>query len=125
MSNETLRYIYALVFSAGISLLFLCLVFRPLELAFPAKKQRFFRPAWLTDLINGDRSSGSCTTLPAVAGYPHITVPVGYVHGLPVGISFFGAAWSEPKLISLAYAFEQMTKFRRPPKFLPTADLRS
>lgn len=79
-------------------------------------------PAWLTDLINGDRSSGSCTTLPAVAGYPHITVPAGYVHGLPVGISFFGAAWSEPKLISLAYAFEQLTKFRRAPKFLRTAD---
>jgi amidase len=80
-------------------------------------------PAWLTDLINGDRSSNSCTTLPAVAGYPHITVPVGYVHGLPVGISFFGSAWSEPKLISLAYAFEQLTKFRRAPKFLRTADL--
>src|SRR5438067_7588818 len=75
-------------------------------------------PAWLTDLINGDRSSGSCTTLPAVAGYPHITVPAGYVHGLPVGISFFGAAYSEPKLISLAYAFEQITKFRHAPKFL-------
>jgi amidase len=82
-------------------------------------------PAWLTDLINGDRSSGSCTTLPAVAGYPHITVPAGYVHGLPVGISFFGAAYSEPKLISLAYAFEQLTKFRRAPKFLRTADLTS
>jgi amidase len=82
-------------------------------------------PAWLTDLISGDRPSGSCTTLPAVAGYPHITVPVGYVHGLPVGISFFGVAWSEPKLISLAYAFEQMTKFRRAPKFLRTADLNS
>jgi amidase len=79
-------------------------------------------PAWLTDLINGDRSSNSCTTLPAVAGYPHITLPMGYVHGLPVGISFFGAAWSEPKLISLAYAFEQMTKFRRAPKFLHSAD---
>lgn len=82
-------------------------------------------PAWLTDFISGDRSSGSCTTLPAVAGYPHITVPVGYVHGLPVGISFFGAAWTEPKLIALAYAFEQLTKFRRSPKFLPTADLSS
>src|SRR5947209_5717077 len=82
-------------------------------------------PAWLTDLINGDRSSGSCTTLPAVAGYPHITVPAGYVHGLPVGISFFGTAYSEPKLISLAYAFEQITKFRHTPKFLRAADLNS
>src|SRR5205085_6085865 len=82
-------------------------------------------PAWLTDLINGDRSSGSCTTLPAVAGYPHITVPAGYVHGLQVGISFFGTAYSEPKLISLAYAFEQLTKFRHAPKFLRTARLDS
>jgi amidase len=82
-------------------------------------------PAWLTDLVNGDRSSNSCCALPAVAGYPHITVPMGGVYGLPVGISFFGAAYSEPKLISLAYAFEQRTKFRRPPKFLHTADLTS
>lgn len=82
-------------------------------------------PAWLTDLVNGDSSSHSCSGLPAVAGYPHITLPMGYVHGLPVGISFFGAAYSEPKLISLAYAFEQLTKLRRPPKFLRTADLTS
>ena len=82
-------------------------------------------PAWLTDLVNGDRSSNSCSALPAVAGYPHVTVPMGYVHGLPIGISFFGIAYSEPKLLSLAYAFEQLTKFRRPPKFLRTADLTS
>ncbi|MEY2585415.1 MAG: amidase, partial [Verrucomicrobiota bacterium] len=82
-------------------------------------------PAWLTDLVNGDSSSHSCSGLPAVAGYPHVTLPMGYVHGLPVGISFFGTAWSEPKLISLAYAFEQLTKFRRPPKFLRTVDLSS
>jgi amidase len=82
-------------------------------------------PAWLTDLVNGDSSSHSCSGLPAVAGYPHITLPMGYIHGLPVGISFFGTAWSEPKLISLAYAFEQLTKFRRPPKFPGTVDLAS
>ncbi|HEV2804689.1 MAG TPA: amidase [Chthoniobacterales bacterium] len=82
-------------------------------------------PAWLTDLVNGDSSSHSCSGLPAVAGYPHITLPMGYVHGLPVGISFFGPAWSEAKLISLAYAFEQLTKFRRAPKFLRTAELNS
>ena len=82
-------------------------------------------PAWITDLISGDRPSGGCSSLPAVAGYPHITVPAGYVHGLPIGISFFGPAWSEPKLISFAYAFEQLTKVRRAPKFLQTADLSS
>jgi amidase len=77
-------------------------------------------PAWLTDWITGDHESGSCSTPAAVAGYPHITVPAGFVAGLPVGVSFFGAAWSEPALLGLAYAFERATKMRRAPGFLPT-----
>jgi amidase len=75
-------------------------------------------PAWTTDLVNGDHFSGGSSTLPAVAGYPNVTVPAGDVHGLPVGISFFGAPWSEPLLIAIAYAFEQATKLRRKPEFL-------
>jgi amidase len=78
-------------------------------------------PAWPTDWVNGDHFSGGYSSASAVAGYPHITVPAGYVFGLPVGISFFGGAWSEPKLIKYAYAFEQATKARRAPKFLPAA----
>jgi len=81
-------------------------------------------PAWTTDLLNGDRSRGGSSGLPAAAGYPHITVPAGFVFGLPVGISFFGRAWSEPVLIKLAYAFEQATHHRKPPQFAPTADLK-
>ena len=80
-------------------------------------------PAWPTDWINGDHFIGGYSSASAVAGYPHITVPAGYVFGLPVGISFFGAAWSEPKLIQYAYAFEQATKARRPPGFPATANL--
>lgn len=77
-------------------------------------------PAWMTDFVRGDAAGGSFTSPAAVAGYPHVTVPAGFVHGLPCGISFVGTAWSEPKLIALAYAFEQATKYRRPPAYAKT-----
>jgi amidase len=77
-------------------------------------------PAWLTDLITGDHFGGGYSTASAVAGYPHITVPAGSSHNLPVGISFFGRAYSESTLIKLAYAYEQATKHRRVPQFIPT-----
>jgi len=75
-------------------------------------------PAWLTDLANGDHSGGGSSNAAAVAGYPDITVPAGFVFGLPVGISFFGRAWSEPTLLKIAYGFEQTFKARKPPQFL-------
>jgi len=77
-------------------------------------------PAWLTDLITGDHFGGGSSNAAAVAGYPNINVPAGFVSGLPVGISFFGRAWSEPMLLKIAYGFEQLTKARQKPQFLPT-----
>jgi len=77
-------------------------------------------PAWVTDLVNGDHFSGASSTPAAVAGYPNINVPAGFSHELPIGISFFGRAWSEPTLIRIAYGFEQASKQRRAPKFIPT-----
>lgn len=82
-------------------------------------------PAWLTDLLNGDHVAGGSSNAAAVAGYPNINVTAGSIAGLPIGISFFGRAWSEPILIRLTYAFEQATKARRSPKFFPTIKVES
>jgi amidase len=81
-------------------------------------------PAWLTDLINGDHAAGGSSSAAAVAGYPNINVTGGFLWGLPVGISFFGRAWSEPTLLKIAYAFEQLTKARQKPMFLPGIPLK-
>jgi amidase len=81
--------------------------------------------AWLTDYINGDHYGGSFSSPAAVAGYPHVTVPAGYVHGLPVGISFVGGAWSEATLIGMAYAYEQATLHRRAPTFPATVNVKA
>lgn len=74
-------------------------------------------PAWVIDVVDGDKRLGGCATPAAMAGYPHVTLPAGYVHGLPVGLSFFAGANAEPRLIALAYAFEQAAQVRRPPTF--------
>jgi amidase len=81
-------------------------------------------PPSLTDLVNGDYGPNGASSIPAVAGYPHITVPAGFVSGLPLGVSIFGRAWSEMTLIRIAYAYEQETKHRKPPRFLETVELR-
>jgi amidase len=77
-------------------------------------------PSWPTDWINGDRYSGGNSSVAAVAGYPSLTVPMGYVQELPLGVSFIGPAFSEKSLLALGYAFEQQTRVRRPPRFRPT-----
>ena len=82
-------------------------------------------PPCLIDWVSGDGRMNGCSTIGTVAGYPHISVPGGFVHGLPVGFSFFGPAWSEPTLLRYSYAFEQATKMRRKPGFLPTVDFRA
>lgn len=79
-------------------------------------------PAWVNDPVVGDKILGGCASPPAMAGYPHITVPAGYVHGLPVGLSLFSDAYQEGKLIGYAYAFEQATLVRRPPEYLESID---
>ena len=80
-------------------------------------------PSWLTDHVTGDHDTGGSSSLAAVAGYPNINVPAGFVFGMPVGVSFFGRAWSEPTLIKIAYAFEQTTRVRKPPQFLATIEM--
>jgi len=70
--------------------------------------------------VNGDNFSGSSSSPAAISGYPNITVPMGQVHGLPAGISFFGSAWSEPKLLQIAYAYEQASARRKAPGFIPS-----
>jgi len=78
-------------------------------------------PAWLVDPVNGDLGRGGCTSLPAVAGYPHVTVPAGFAGGLPVGLSLFGRAHADARLLGIAHVFEGATRHRKPPRFAPSA----
>jgi amidase len=80
-------------------------------------------PAWLIDVVNGDTDTGSCSSPAAIAGYPHITVPAGLFRGLPMSLSFFGRAWSEPVLLRLAYAFETATRARKKPAFAAATEV--
>jgi amidase len=79
-------------------------------------------PAHLTDLVNGDSYTGGSSSPAAVSGYPSVTVPAGWLNGLPIGVSFFGREWSDAKLIGLAHSFEQARLARRPPRFMSTVD---
>jgi amidase len=77
-------------------------------------------PAWKTDLIDGDHFMGGSSSAAAIAGYPSIAVPMGFIDDLPVDVSFFGKAWSEPVLLEIAYAYEQGTKHRKAPRYIPS-----
>jgi amidase len=79
--------------------------------------------AWLTDFINGDSAGDGFSSPAAVAGYPHLTVPSGFVRGLPIGLSFVGAPWSEARLLGFGYAFEQATEWRRAPRFIASTSV--
>ncbi|MGP6156669.1 MAG: amidase [Vulcanimicrobiaceae bacterium] len=79
-------------------------------------------PAWRVDVLTGDHVNGGSSTLPAVAGYPHLTVPMGQIDGLPVGISFIGQAWTEPHLLALGAAYERASHHRRAPTFIPSLE---
>ena len=79
-------------------------------------------PAWTTDVVNGDHYAGAVSSMPAIAGYPHLTVPMGFVRGLPVGMSFIAGKWEDAKILSLGYAFEQLTRAIRPPTFVRSVE---
>ena len=79
--------------------------------------------AWTIDVINGDHGRGSSSSPAAWSGFPSITVPAGHVHGLPIGLSFFGRAWQEKELINIAYGFERISKVRETPSFLSTIQI--